>query len=91
MNAESVCSDHVMSVQPLAWWMDAFLQNQNDIISLDECHMRVCDTHRARLDFQVPLNSTWQQEQLSLGAPPSLHANNQSEGGVTQELTPASH
>ena len=43
----------------------------------------VCPPHRACLDLQVPFDSTWQQEQLSLGAPPSLHTHDQSEGECT--------
>lgn len=50
------------------------------------CFMCMCATHRACLDFQVPFDPTWQQEQLSLGAPPSLHTNNQSEGAVALAL-----
>lgn len=49
---------------------------------------RVC-THRARFDFQVPFNSARQQEQLSLGAPPSLRTHSKSGRRVIGQQGPS--
>lgn len=52
----------------------------------------VSATHGACLDFQVPFDPTWQQEQLSLGAPPSLHTQkNNQRGNVTEINTLMEH